>query len=136
MVAARLAQSVERETLNLKVAGSTPASGSIPDASQFTGNATILFLAIFGCVPLQILSRVLCIQIVALWSMFNPLEYIGNKPATIHELLTVLTMNQRHSTHYKNPIFIITGTVSIPMWEGHELRPLIILPGLLSVKRL
>ncbi|KAJ8124683.1 hypothetical protein O1611_g8956 [Lasiodiplodia mahajangana] len=31
---ARLAQSVERETLNLKVAGSTPASGSIPDASQ------------------------------------------------------------------------------------------------------
>jgi hypothetical protein len=27
---ARLAQSVERETLNLKVAGSTPASGSIP----------------------------------------------------------------------------------------------------------
>ncbi|KAI1807529.1 hypothetical protein F4811DRAFT_476775 [Daldinia bambusicola] len=34
---ARLAQSVERETLNLKVAGSTPASGSIPDASQLTG---------------------------------------------------------------------------------------------------
>ncbi|KAI2630352.1 hypothetical protein GGS26DRAFT_107498 [Hypomontagnella submonticulosa] len=33
---ARLAQSVERETLNLKVAGSTPASGSIPDASQST----------------------------------------------------------------------------------------------------
>ncbi|KAI0909586.1 hypothetical protein F4823DRAFT_421185 [Ustulina deusta] len=33
---ARLAQSVERETLNLKVAGSTPASGSIPDASQYT----------------------------------------------------------------------------------------------------
>ncbi|KAI0406705.1 hypothetical protein F4802DRAFT_557193 [Xylaria palmicola] len=32
---ARLAQSVERETLNLKVAGSTPALGSIPDASQF-----------------------------------------------------------------------------------------------------
>ncbi|KAI8625521.1 hypothetical protein F5Y19DRAFT_479437 [Xylariaceae sp. FL1651] len=32
-VHARLAQSVERETLNLKVAGSTPASGSIPDAS-------------------------------------------------------------------------------------------------------
>ncbi|KAI3325749.1 hypothetical protein HD806DRAFT_455925 [Xylariaceae sp. AK1471] len=31
---ARLAQSVERETLNLKVAGSTPALGSIPDASQ------------------------------------------------------------------------------------------------------
>ncbi|GAW17755.1 hypothetical protein ANO14919_072220 [Xylariales sp. No.14919] len=31
---ARLAQSVERETLNLKVAGSTPASGSIPDAPQ------------------------------------------------------------------------------------------------------
>ncbi|KAI2626259.1 hypothetical protein GGS21DRAFT_493467 [Xylaria nigripes] len=30
---ARLAQSVERETLNLKVAGSTPASGSIPDAA-------------------------------------------------------------------------------------------------------
>ncbi len=27
-IAARLAQSVERETLNLKVAGSTPASGS------------------------------------------------------------------------------------------------------------
>ncbi|KAI8956529.1 hypothetical protein F5Y11DRAFT_353591 [Daldinia sp. FL1419] len=36
---ARLAQSVERETLNLKVAGSTPASGSIPDASQLTGIA-------------------------------------------------------------------------------------------------
>ena len=31
-ISARLAQSVERETLNLKVAGSTPASGSIPDA--------------------------------------------------------------------------------------------------------
>ncbi|KAI0141467.1 hypothetical protein BJ166DRAFT_541625 [Pestalotiopsis sp. NC0098] len=30
---ARLAQSVERETLNLKAAGSTPALGSIPDAS-------------------------------------------------------------------------------------------------------
>ncbi|KAI3331587.1 hypothetical protein HD806DRAFT_529371 [Xylariaceae sp. AK1471] len=30
---ARLAQSVERETLNLKVAGSTPALGSIPNAS-------------------------------------------------------------------------------------------------------
>ena len=29
---ARLAQSVERETLNLKVVGSTPTSGSIPDA--------------------------------------------------------------------------------------------------------
>jgi hypothetical protein len=29
---ARLAQSVERETLNLKAAGSTPALGSIPDA--------------------------------------------------------------------------------------------------------
>ena len=27
---ARLAQSVERETLNLKVVGSTPTSGSIP----------------------------------------------------------------------------------------------------------
>ncbi|KAI1186703.1 hypothetical protein F5B17DRAFT_351608 [Nemania serpens] len=36
---ARLAQSVERETLNLKVAGSTPASGSIPDASQLTGSS-------------------------------------------------------------------------------------------------
>ena len=35
--AARLAQSVERETLNLKVAGSTPASGSIPDARLSTG---------------------------------------------------------------------------------------------------
>ncbi|KAI0866771.1 hypothetical protein F4860DRAFT_454956 [Xylaria cubensis] len=33
-IRARLAQSVERETLNLKVAGSTPASGSIPDASH------------------------------------------------------------------------------------------------------
>ncbi|OTA59570.1 hypothetical protein K449DRAFT_435820 [Hypoxylon sp. EC38] len=32
-ITARLAQSVERETLNLKVAGSTPASGSNPDAS-------------------------------------------------------------------------------------------------------
>ncbi|KAI0118335.1 hypothetical protein GGR51DRAFT_212641 [Nemania sp. FL0031] len=32
---ARLAQSVERETLNLKVAGSTPALGSIPNASQY-----------------------------------------------------------------------------------------------------
>ncbi|KAK3503284.1 hypothetical protein B0T13DRAFT_125709 [Neurospora crassa] len=29
-LAARLAQSVERETLNLKVVGSTPTSGSIP----------------------------------------------------------------------------------------------------------
>ena len=32
--AARLAQSVERETLNLKVVGSTPTSGSIPDVSK------------------------------------------------------------------------------------------------------
>ncbi|KAK8017109.1 hypothetical protein PG993_015298 [Apiospora rasikravindrae] len=32
-----LAQSVERETLNLKAAGSTPASGSIPDASYSVG---------------------------------------------------------------------------------------------------
>ena len=32
--AARLAQSVERETLNLKVVGSTPTSGSIPDVSD------------------------------------------------------------------------------------------------------
>ena len=32
--AARLAQSVERETLNLKVVGSTPTSGSIPDVQQ------------------------------------------------------------------------------------------------------
>ena len=32
-----LAQSVERETLNLKAAGSTPASGSIPDASYLVG---------------------------------------------------------------------------------------------------
>ncbi|KAL0469599.1 hypothetical protein QR685DRAFT_294365 [Neurospora intermedia] len=31
--AARLAQSVERETLNLKVVGSTPTSGLIPDVS-------------------------------------------------------------------------------------------------------
>ncbi|TDZ21851.1 hypothetical protein Cob_v004869 [Colletotrichum orbiculare MAFF 240422] len=29
-LSARLAQSVERETLNLKVVGSTPTSGSIP----------------------------------------------------------------------------------------------------------
>ncbi|KAI1076909.1 hypothetical protein F5B20DRAFT_554206 [Whalleya microplaca] len=43
-----LAQSVERETLNLKVAGSTPALGSIPNASQFTGicNHNILFFFI------------------------------------------------------------------------------------------
>ncbi|KAI8961439.1 hypothetical protein F5Y11DRAFT_326176 [Daldinia sp. FL1419] len=48
---ARLAQSVERETLNLKVAGSTPASGSIPDASQSTGisNLQIFFLPSFLC---------------------------------------------------------------------------------------
>ncbi|KAK3342598.1 hypothetical protein B0H65DRAFT_224083 [Neurospora tetraspora] len=32
--AARLAQSVERETLNLKVVGSTPTSGSIPGVSK------------------------------------------------------------------------------------------------------
>ncbi|KAI1492490.1 hypothetical protein F5X96DRAFT_626609 [Biscogniauxia mediterranea] len=44
MAPARLAQSVERETLNLKVAGSTPASGSIPDASLDTVRASIFSL--------------------------------------------------------------------------------------------
>ncbi|KAH8912270.1 hypothetical protein BR93DRAFT_70168 [Coniochaeta sp. PMI_546] len=44
--AARLAQSVERETLNLKVAGSTPASGSIPDATSQKG--AFLLLPFFG----------------------------------------------------------------------------------------
>ncbi|KAK3393385.1 hypothetical protein B0H63DRAFT_16839 [Podospora didyma] len=39
---ARLAQSVERETLNLKVVGSTPTSGSIPG-----GEFVSLFLAIW-----------------------------------------------------------------------------------------
>ena len=34
LITARLAQSVERETLNLKVVGSTPTSGSIPDVQQ------------------------------------------------------------------------------------------------------
>ena len=33
ITSARLAQSVERETLNLKVVGSTPTSGSIPGGS-------------------------------------------------------------------------------------------------------
>ncbi|KAI0395844.1 hypothetical protein F5Y17DRAFT_168022 [Xylariaceae sp. FL0594] len=46
---ARLAQSVERETLNLKVAGSTPASGSIPDASQSTGNSNPPFCPFLPC---------------------------------------------------------------------------------------
>ena len=41
--AARLAQSVERETLNLKVVGSTPTSGSIPDVEQH-----LLFFAFFS----------------------------------------------------------------------------------------
>ncbi|KAI1817681.1 hypothetical protein GGS20DRAFT_483316 [Poronia punctata] len=36
-------QSVERETLNLKVAGSTPALGSIPDALQLTGDSSLPF---------------------------------------------------------------------------------------------
>ena len=47
MAPARLAQSVERETLNLKVAGSTPASGSIPDASLITVGASFFFLHYF-----------------------------------------------------------------------------------------
>ena len=42
--AARLAQSVERETLNLKVVGSTPTSGSIPDVPSRT---TSYFFGIF-----------------------------------------------------------------------------------------
>ncbi|KAI1489980.1 hypothetical protein F5X96DRAFT_638477 [Biscogniauxia mediterranea] len=46
MAPARLAQSVERETLNLKVAGSTPASGSIPDASLITVGASFFFFSI------------------------------------------------------------------------------------------
>ncbi|KAI1812046.1 hypothetical protein GGS20DRAFT_48492 [Poronia punctata] len=44
---ARLAQSVERETLNLKVAGSTPASGSIPDASKLHLEHQPLFFSVF-----------------------------------------------------------------------------------------
>ena len=39
---ARLAQSVERETLNLKVVGSTPTSGSIPGGSL--GSSLFAFL--------------------------------------------------------------------------------------------
>ncbi|KAI0435651.1 hypothetical protein F4803DRAFT_296098 [Xylaria telfairii] len=45
-ISARLAQSVERETLNLKVAGSTPASGSIPDASQLTRSSNLIFFSV------------------------------------------------------------------------------------------
>ncbi|KAK1783142.1 hypothetical protein QBC45DRAFT_400888 [Copromyces sp. CBS 386.78] len=37
LTTARLAQSVERETLNLKVVGSTPTSGSIPDVPGSPG---------------------------------------------------------------------------------------------------
>ena len=40
---ARLAQSVERETLNLKVAGSRPALGSIPNAPNKVGRANFYF---------------------------------------------------------------------------------------------
>ena len=47
---ARLAQSVERETLNLKVAGSTPASGSNPDALREKPSNISSFLSFFaGC---------------------------------------------------------------------------------------
>src|SRR5690606_33435915 len=41
-----LAQSVERETLNLKAAGSTPASGSIPYASESTRIPFFFFLSL------------------------------------------------------------------------------------------
>ena len=37
-----VAQSVERVTLNLKVAGSSPASGSIPEFSQGTLNTFLV----------------------------------------------------------------------------------------------
>ena len=47
LASARLAQSVERETLNLKVAGSTPASGSIPDASSSEGTSELIFFGGF-----------------------------------------------------------------------------------------
>ena len=45
---ARLAQSVERETLNLKVVGSTPTSGSIPDVpgSRTTSSLFLFFLSV------------------------------------------------------------------------------------------
>ena len=43
LITARLAQSVERETLNLKVVGSTPTSGSIPDVQQYP-----FFFAVFS----------------------------------------------------------------------------------------
>ena len=49
--AARLAQSVERETLNLKVVGSTPTSGSIPDVPSRTTSPFLYFgkrLYLFG----------------------------------------------------------------------------------------
>jgi hypothetical protein len=44
---ARLAQSVERETLNLKAAGSTPALGSIPDAFCSTEQIRLSFAFFF-----------------------------------------------------------------------------------------
>ena len=45
-LSARLAQSVERETLNLKVAGSTPASGSIPDVALKKARPFILLVSV------------------------------------------------------------------------------------------
>ncbi|KAK3350535.1 hypothetical protein B0H65DRAFT_90814 [Neurospora tetraspora] len=49
LAAARLAQSVERETLNLKVVGSTPTSGSIPDVPSGTTSSFWHFLLLLCC---------------------------------------------------------------------------------------
>lgn len=48
---ARLAQSVERETLNLKVAGSTPASGSIPRCIRVNSDIDLSFCQFVAFVP-------------------------------------------------------------------------------------
>ena len=50
---ARLAQSVERETLNLKVAGSTPASGSNPDALHTKHGHDLFFLDFLVLQPID-----------------------------------------------------------------------------------
>jgi hypothetical protein len=56
---ARLAQSVERETLNLKVAGSTPASGSIPGATFSEGIIPFSHFFAILCVVRRVETHVL-----------------------------------------------------------------------------
>ena len=66
---ARLAQSVERETLNLKVAGSTPASGSNPDAllsQKHHSNSQYFFVFLsFLLIALVAVLQFYCLTVVS-----------------------------------------------------------------------